>query len=111
MIQILGLLGILNHLRDIRVIHLTSESYSKVIMELKFIYSEKATVDLSYVVTVKSTVEISQIFFTFSYEYMNFTLVTLKLYVLFFTCICKYRDSPVSAVFGSQQTTLLEKPH
>ena len=47
-------------------------------LEVKFIYSEKATnfceistVDLSYVVTVKSTVEISQNFVAFS-EYMNF---------------------------------------
>ena len=46
-------------------------------IEVKFIYSEKATifckistVDLSYVVMVKSTVEISQNFVTFS-EYMN----------------------------------------
>ena len=48
-------------------------------IELKFIYSEKATtfceistLDLSYVVTVKYTVEISQNFVAFS-EYMNFT--------------------------------------
>ena len=47
-------------------------------MQVKFIYSEKATkiceistVDLSYVVTVKSTVEISQKFVAFS-EYINF---------------------------------------
>ena len=50
------------------------------LVELKFIYSEKAThfceisiIDLSYVVTVKSTVEISQNFVAFS-EYMNFKL-------------------------------------
>jgi hypothetical protein len=50
-------------------------------IQLKFIYSEKATnfckistVDLSYVVMVKSTVEISQNFVAFS-ECMNFTRV------------------------------------
>ena len=44
-----------------------------VAVQLKFIYSEKATnfckipiIDLSYVVTVKSTVEISQNFVVFS---------------------------------------------
>ena len=49
-------------------------------MQVKFIYSEKATkfceistVDLFYVVTVKSTVEISQNFVAFS-EYMNFKI-------------------------------------
>ena len=48
------------------------------LIKLKFIYFEKATifceistVDVSYVVTVKSTVEISQKFVAFS-EYMNF---------------------------------------
>ena len=49
---------------------------------LKFIYSAKfceiSTVDLSYVVPVKSTVEISQDFVAFS-EYMNFTIVSVKL--------------------------------
>ena len=47
-------------------------------VQVKFIYSEKATkvceistVDLSYVVPFKSTVEISQNFVAFS-EYMNF---------------------------------------
>ena len=53
--------------------------FSSLNMDLKFIYSEKATkickistVDLSYVVPVKSTVEISQNFVAFS-ENMNFT--------------------------------------
>ena len=48
------------------------------ILNIKFIYSEKATnfceistIDLSYVVQVKSTVEILQNFLAFS-EYMNF---------------------------------------
>ena len=48
-------------------------------VEVKFIYSEKATkfceistVDLSYVVPVKSMLEIFQNFMAFS-EYMNFT--------------------------------------
>ena len=50
------------------------------ILQIKFIYSEKATiiceistVDLSYVVMVKSTVEISKNFVAFS-EYMNFKI-------------------------------------
>ena len=49
------------------------------LLQIKFIYSEKATIfceisteDLSYVVTVQSMVEILQNFVAFS-EYMNFT--------------------------------------
>ena len=51
-----------------------------VYIQVKFIYSEKATkfceisiVNLFYVVKVKSTVEISQNFMAFS-EYMNFKM-------------------------------------
>ena len=54
-------------------------------LQLKFMYSEKATkfceistVDLSYVVTVKSTVEITQTFVASS-EYMNFNLYHFNL--------------------------------
>ena len=54
-------------------------------VQVKFIYSEKATkvceistVDLSYVVPVKSTVEISQNLVAFS-KYMNFNLRLNKL--------------------------------
>ena len=70
--------------------HISSEHYNfaiisdwfkvtrKIILQLKFIYSEKATkfceissLLLSYVVPAKSKVEILQNFVTFS-EYMNF---------------------------------------
>ena len=60
-------------------------------VQLKFIYSEKATkfwkistLDLSYVVMVKSTVEILQNFVTFS-EYMNFIISGQQLNNLFLT--------------------------
>ena len=59
-------------------------------MNLKFLYSEKATnfgeisiVDLSYVVMDKSTVEISQKFVAFS-EYMNFNRLRLVSNILVF---------------------------
>ena len=65
---------------------LISKCLNFLVLLLKFIYSEKATIfceistlDLSYIITVKSTVEISQNFVAFS-ECMNFTFCEKKLF-------------------------------
>ena len=59
----------------------------RVVLKLKFIYSEKtiqfckiSTLDFSYVVMVKTMVQIPQHFVAFS-EYINFKVETLSFYL------------------------------